>query len=60
MLPADPTAELLTGALEQSNVDPSQVLVDIIEAQRSFDRRSKLFSTASELDQSTARLMSLR
>ncbi|WP_299308770.1 flagellar basal body rod protein FlgF [uncultured Croceicoccus sp.] len=60
VLPADPTAELLTGALEQSNVDPSQVLVDIIEAQRSFDRRSKLFSTASELDQSTARLMSLR
>ncbi|WP_239805202.1 flagellar basal body rod protein FlgF [Croceicoccus hydrothermalis] len=60
VLPADPTAELLTGALEQSNVDSSQVLVDIIEAQRSFDRRSKLFSTASELDQSTARLMSLR
>lgn len=60
VLPQDVTASLETGALEQSNVDTSQVLVDIIEAQRSFDRRAKLFSTASEIDQSGARLMSLR
>jgi len=60
VLPADPTAELESGALEQSNVDSAATLVDIIEAQRSFERRSKLFSTASELDQAGSRLMSLR
>lgn len=60
ILPADPTAEVETGALEQSNVDAAGALVDIIEAQRSFERRSKLFTTASELDQAGARLMSLR
>ena len=60
ILPSDPTAELESGALEQSNVDTAQTLVDIIEAQRGFERRSKLFSTASELDQAGARLMSLR
>lgn len=60
ILPADPTAELEIGALEQSNVDAAGALVDIIEAQRSFERRSKIFQTASELDQAGARLMSLR
>jgi len=60
VLPADPTAEVETGALEQSNVDAAGTLIDIIEAQRSFERRSKLFTTASELDQAGARLMSLR
>ncbi|MDT0574703.1 flagellar basal body rod protein FlgF [Croceicoccus sp. F390] len=60
VLPADPTAQLTTGMLEQSNVDSAQVLVDMIEAQRSFDRRAKLFTTAGELDQASARLMSLR
>jgi flagellar basal-body rod protein FlgF len=60
ILPADPTAELETGALEQSNVDTAGTLVEIIEAQRSFERRSKLFTTASELDQAGSQLMSLR
>jgi flagellar basal-body rod protein FlgF len=60
VLPADETAELEAGALEQSNVDTAGTLIEIIEAQRSFERRSKLFSTASELDQAGSRLMSLR
>ncbi len=60
ILPADPTAQIESGALEQSNVNTAETLVEIIEAQRSFERRSKLFSTASELDQAGARLMSLR
>ena len=60
VLPADPTAELETGSLEGSNVDTSETLVEIIEAQRSFERRSKLFTTASEIDQAGSRLMSLR
>lgn len=60
ILPIDNAATLSSGMLEQSNVDTTQVLVDMIEAQRSFERRAKLFSTASEIDASGARLMSLR
>lgn len=60
VLPADPTAELLSGALEESNVDASGTLVQMIEAQRSFERRVQIISTAEQLDQSSASLMSLR
>ena len=60
VLPADPTAEVEPGALEQSNVDTAATLIEIIEAQRGFERRAKLFNTASELDQAGTRLMSLR
>ena len=59
VLPADPTAQLAIGALEQSNVDVSGTLVEMIDAQRGFERRAKLISTADQLDQSSARLMSL-
>ncbi|MCR2832766.1 flagellar basal body rod protein FlgF [Parerythrobacter lacustris] len=59
VLPADPTAEITSGALEGSNVDASGTLVDMIEAQRSFEQRAKLISTAEKLDQSSASLMSL-
>jgi len=50
---------LSTGALEGSNVDTAATLVDMIDAQRGFERRTKLISTAEQLDQSSARLMSL-
>lgn len=59
VLPADPTAELTVGALEQSNVNTSDTLVQMIEAQRGFEQRAKLISTAEQLDQASARLMSL-
>lgn len=57
ILPLDQDAELITGALEQSNVVPSQVLVEMVEAQRLFDIRTKVISTARELDEGSARLM---
>lgn len=60
ILPADETATVTSGALEGSNVDTAKLLTDMIEAQRSFERRAKLFSTAGEIDTSGARLMSLR
>ncbi|MEM6266681.1 MAG: flagellar basal body rod protein FlgF [Pseudomonadota bacterium] len=60
VLPPDPTAKVSTGALEQSNVETAQTLVDMIEAQRAFEQRAKIISTASELDEAGARLMSLR
>ena len=59
VLPADAEARLTGGALEQSNVRPSQVLVEMIEAQRLYDMRTKLIATAKELDEGGASLMRL-
>lgn len=60
VLPADPTAKVTIGALEGSNVDTASTLVDMIEAQRAFEQRARIMSTAQQIDQSGARLMSLR
>ena len=57
VLPADETATVQSGALEQSNVKPSEVVVQMIQAQRLFDIRTKLISTARDVDQSGASLM---
>ena len=57
VLPADEDARVMVGALEQSNVDPSQVLVEMVEAQRLYDMRTKLVATAKELDEQGAALM---
>ncbi len=57
VLPTDDDASVTSGALEQSNVQTSQVLVDMVEAQRGYDMRTKLIATARELDESGASLM---
>jgi flagellar basal-body rod protein FlgF len=59
VLPADLEARLLPETLEQSNVKPAQVLVEMVEAQRLFDMRTKLVATAKELDEGGASLMRL-
>jgi flagellar basal-body rod protein FlgF len=59
VLPADEAATATTGALEQSNVDHTAVLVQMIESQRLFDMRTKLVATAKEIDTSSASLMRL-
>ena len=59
ILPGDEAATVKVGALEQSNVKTTEVLVDMIDAQRLFAMRSKLLSTAKDLDQSGAQLMRL-
>lgn len=59
VLPVDDNARVIPEAVEQSNVNTSEVLVDMIEAQRLFDMRTKLVSTAKELDEGSARLMRL-
>ena len=56
-LPNDLDAKVVPGSLEQSNVKPSEVLVQMVEAQRLFDIRTKLISTAKDVDQSSAALM---
>ena len=56
-LPTDESARLQPQALEQSNVDPAGVIVQMVEAQRLFDIRTKLVSTAREIDESGSALM---
>ena len=57
ILPADEQATVITGSLEQSNVKTTEVLVDMIDAQRLFAMRSKLIATARDVDESGAQLM---
>ena len=59
VLPNDDEGKVMVGALEQSNVNPSDVLVQMVEAQRLFDIRTKLVATARELDEGSAQLMKL-
>lgn len=56
-LPSDLEARVTPGSLEQSNVNASDVLVQMVEAQRLFDIRTKLISTAKDVDESSAALM---
>ena len=56
-LPTDDNAKITVGSLEQSNVNASEVLTQMIQAQRLFDIRTKLIATAKEVDQSSASLM---
>ena len=58
-LPADEDARVYPANLEQSNVDPGEVLVQMISAQRLFDIRTKLVATAREIDERGASLMKL-
>ena len=57
VLPADDTARVAPETLEQSNVSTTEVLVEMVEAQRLFDIRSKLLSTARDIDEGSAGLM---
>jgi flagellar basal-body rod protein FlgF len=59
-LPPDPTARVIAGALEASNVETAEVLVAMIDAQRAFESRAKIIRTAGELDEAGSRLMALR
>jgi flagellar basal-body rod protein FlgF len=59
VLPRDAEARVIPATLEQSNVKPAEVLVEMVEAQRLFDMRTKLIATAKELDEGGASLMRL-
>jgi flagellar basal-body rod protein FlgF len=59
VLPPDPTARVTTGAIEQSNVQTAQTLVDMIDAQRAFEQRAKIIQTAGELDEASSRLLGM-
>ncbi|MBU6266143.1 MAG: flagellar basal body rod protein FlgF [Sphingomonadales bacterium] len=57
VLPDDANASLIPGAVEQSNVNPSEVMVQMVQAQRLYDIRTKMIATAREVDQSGSALM---
>lgn len=59
VLPNDPESRLTTGALEGSNVNMTQALVDMIETSRAWEAQVKLITTAQELDESSARIMQM-
>lgn len=58
-LPGDAAARVVTGSLEQSNVRTSEVLVEMVEAQRLFEMRTQLIATAKQIDEGGAGLMRL-
>jgi flagellar basal-body rod protein FlgF len=57
VLPTNDNAQVTVGALEQSNVSPSEVMVEMVRSQRLFDIRTKLLSTAKDIDQSGTALL---
>ena len=56
-LPQDMDAKCVSGALEQSNVNMTQSLVDMIENQRSYEVQANLMKEAKNMDESAASLM---
>jgi flagellar basal-body rod protein FlgF len=60
VLPPDPTARVTSGALEDSNVQTAETLVEMIDAQRAFEQRAKIIQTAGQLDEASSLLMALR
>ena len=59
VLPEDLDAKVVTGALEGSNVNMTQALVDMIENQRSYEISAGLMRQAKDMDESGASLMRL-
>ena len=57
VLPEDMDGKLASGSLEQSNVNLTQALVDMIENQRSYEVQASLLKEAKTMDESAASLM---
>ncbi|GGE02205.1 flagellar basal-body rod protein FlgF [Polymorphobacter glacialis] len=56
-LPADPSARLAIGSLENSNVETAGALVELTEQSRGFEISARLLGVAKDIDERTARLM---
>jgi flagellar basal-body rod protein FlgF len=57
-LDADPSARVLGGALEGSNVNPVETMVAMITAARQFEQQMKSLQGAEQREQAAARLLS--
>ena len=55
----DATVQLQSGMLERSNVSAVESMVKMIELSRQYEMQVKVMSTAEEIDQASASLMSL-
>lgn len=59
VLPGDLAGKLEVGALEGSNVNLSEALVDLIANQRSYEVQANLIKSAKDLDENAATLLRL-
>ena len=57
VLPENMDAKLASGTLEQSNVNMTQVLVDMIENQRSYEVQANLLKEAKNMDEGATSIM---
>lgn len=57
VLPSDEEARVESGMLEKSNVNLTETLVEMIDAQRLFAMRTKLVATARECDEGGSQLL---
>jgi len=57
VLPENMYAKIASGTLEQSNVNMTQVLVDMIENQRSYEVQANLLKEAKTMDEGAASVM---
>ena len=55
--PADAAVRLTSGALESSNVNVAEALVEMIEISRQFEMQVRLMSTANENDTALQQLL---
>jgi flagellar basal-body rod protein FlgF len=58
-LPVDENARLVPGALEESNVNMTAALVDMIETSRAWETQARMLRMTEELDDSSANIMSM-
>ncbi|MES9968767.1 MAG: flagellar basal body rod protein FlgF [Candidatus Thiodiazotropha sp.] len=56
---ADAATELVSGAIESSNINVADTLVTMIELSRKFEMQVKMMKTAEDLDSASAKLMSM-
>ena len=57
VLPDDATARLIPGALESSNVNPTDALIQMIDSARAYETNVKMLMTAQSIDEAGASLM---
>ena len=58
-LPVDDNARVMSGALEQSNVNMTGALVDMIETSRAWETQARLLKMTEDLDSGGASVMNL-
>jgi flagellar basal-body rod protein FlgF len=58
--PADANVQIISGALETSNVNPAEALVNMITLARQFETQMRVLRAAEDMDQAGDRVLSAR